>query len=196
MPCAWRFPGLGPRWPGPSSCTAGSPSRAAGSETQRGGLGAVERDAGPPRGRRARSATSIPTSSSTPTRPTSASGSPTPAGAPSSSPPPAPIHHDQMASDAGRRRAPHGRVPPQPRPLPAQAQGPAGRVPAAPAARLPLPASGPLAALVLPGRSAGRFAVHARQALRPGSGEGIREAAEAYNRRLGSPPAVTTPGGR
>jgi len=40
------------------------------------------------------------------------------------------------------------------------------------------------AAAALPSRSAGRFAIHARQALRPGTGEGIREAAEAHNRRL------------
>jgi N-acetylglucosaminyl-diphospho-decaprenol L-rhamnosyltransferase len=52
------------------------------------------------------------------------------------------------------------------------------------------------AALTLPSRSAGRFAIHARQALRPGRCEGIREAAEAYNatkaerpRRAARPPA-------
>ena len=43
-----------------------------------------------------------------------------------------------------------------------------------------------IAALVLPGHSASRYWVHARQALMPGRGEGIREAAEAYNRALGS----------
>jgi GT2 family glycosyltransferase len=42
------------------------------------------------------------------------------------------------------------------------------------------------AALVLPGHSARRYWLHARQALMPGRGEGIREAAEAYNRGLGS----------
>jgi GT2 family glycosyltransferase len=41
------------------------------------------------------------------------------------------------------------------------------------------------AALVLRGHSAGRYLLHARQALLPRSGEGIREAAEAYNRFLG-----------
>jgi N-acetylglucosaminyl-diphospho-decaprenol L-rhamnosyltransferase len=40
------------------------------------------------------------------------------------------------------------------------------------------------AALVLPGHSARRYWLHARQALFPGRGEGIREAAEAYNRSL------------
>ena len=39
-----------------------------------------------------------------------------------------------------------------------------------------------LAALVLPGHDARRYLLHARQALRPGRGEGIREAAEARNR--------------
>jgi GT2 family glycosyltransferase len=43
-----------------------------------------------------------------------------------------------------------------------------------------------LAALVLPGHSARRYWLHARQALLPGSGEGIREAAEAYNLAIGS----------
>jgi N-acetylglucosaminyl-diphospho-decaprenol L-rhamnosyltransferase len=43
-----------------------------------------------------------------------------------------------------------------------------------------------IAALVLPGHPARRYWLHARQALLPGRGEGIREAAEAYNRRVGS----------
>ena len=38
-----------------------------------------------------------------------------------------------------------------------------------------------LAALVLPGRDPGLYWLHARQALRPERGEGMREAAEAYN---------------
>jgi GT2 family glycosyltransferase len=42
------------------------------------------------------------------------------------------------------------------------------------------------AALALPGHSARRYWLHARQAMRPGRGEGIREAAEAHNLRLGS----------
>jgi GT2 family glycosyltransferase len=41
------------------------------------------------------------------------------------------------------------------------------------------------AALVLPGHSARRYWLHTRQALFPGRGDGIREAAEAYNRALG-----------
>jgi N-acetylglucosaminyl-diphospho-decaprenol L-rhamnosyltransferase len=40
-----------------------------------------------------------------------------------------------------------------------------------------------LAALVLPGHDPHRYLLHARQALRPGRGDGIREAAEAYNLR-------------
>jgi N-acetylglucosaminyl-diphospho-decaprenol L-rhamnosyltransferase len=43
-----------------------------------------------------------------------------------------------------------------------------------------------LAALVLPRHSPRRYWLHARQALLPGRGDGIREAAEAYNRRVGS----------
>jgi N-acetylglucosaminyl-diphospho-decaprenol L-rhamnosyltransferase len=39
-----------------------------------------------------------------------------------------------------------------------------------------------LAALVLPGHDAARYLAHARAALRPGRGEGLREAAESYNR--------------
>jgi GT2 family glycosyltransferase len=42
-----------------------------------------------------------------------------------------------------------------------------------------------LAALVLPNRDPGTYWLHARQALRPGHGEGMREAAEAYNRARG-----------
>ena len=45
-----------------------------------------------------------------------------------------------------------------------------------------------LAAIVLPGHSPRRYWFHARQALLPGRGEGIREAAEAHNRRIGSSP--------
>jgi GT2 family glycosyltransferase len=40
-----------------------------------------------------------------------------------------------------------------------------------------------LAALVLPGHDAGWYWLHARRALRPWRGEGLAEAAEAYNRR-------------
>ncbi len=38
-----------------------------------------------------------------------------------------------------------------------------------------------LVALALPGHDPGLYWLHARQALRPGRGEGLREAAEAYN---------------
>jgi GT2 family glycosyltransferase len=47
-----------------------------------------------------------------------------------------------------------------------------------------------LAALVLPGHSASWYWLHARQALRPSRGEGLREAAEAYNRRVVSAQAA------
>jgi GT2 family glycosyltransferase len=44
-----------------------------------------------------------------------------------------------------------------------------------------------LVALLRPGDHPERYLVHARQALRPWSGEGIEEAAEAYNRRVAAP---------
>jgi N-acetylglucosaminyl-diphospho-decaprenol L-rhamnosyltransferase len=46
-----------------------------------------------------------------------------------------------------------------------------------------------LAATVLPGHDPRRYLLHARQALTPGRGEGIREAAEERNRRLNVPGA-------
>ena len=47
-----------------------------------------------------------------------------------------------------------------------------------------------LAALFLPGHDAGWYWLHARRALRPWRDEGLVEAAEAYNRRLGSAAAA------
>jgi GT2 family glycosyltransferase len=47
-----------------------------------------------------------------------------------------------------------------------------------------------IAAVALPGHSPRRYWLHARQALMPGRGEGTREAADAYNRRIGSADAV------
>jgi N-acetylglucosaminyl-diphospho-decaprenol L-rhamnosyltransferase len=44
------------------------------------------------------------------------------------------------------------------------------------------------AALVLPGHDPRRYLIHARQQLVPGRGEGIREAAAAYNARRGGHP--------
>jgi GT2 family glycosyltransferase len=41
-----------------------------------------------------------------------------------------------------------------------------------------------IAATILPGHDARRYWLHARQALRPTHGEGMREAAEAYNLKL------------
>jgi hypothetical protein len=43
-----------------------------------------------------------------------------------------------------------------------------------------------VAALFIPGQDAGRYRLHAVQALRPQRGEGIREAADEYNRQLDS----------
>ncbi len=49
-PAPGASPASARRWPAPSSCTACSPSRAGARETRRGRLGAVERAAGAPRG--------------------------------------------------------------------------------------------------------------------------------------------------
>jgi N-acetylglucosaminyl-diphospho-decaprenol L-rhamnosyltransferase len=46
-----------------------------------------------------------------------------------------------------------------------------------------------LGALLVPGHDPRRYLIHARHELLPGSGVGIREAAEARNRRLRAPPA-------
>ncbi len=54
-----------------------------------------------------------------------------------------------------------------------------------------------VAAIFIGGRSPGYFWLHARRALRPrGGGEGMAEAAEAYNRRLTSQRAVAARAGR
>jgi hypothetical protein len=42
-----------------------------------------------------------------------------------------------------------------------------------------------VAALLLPGRDARRYLLHARQAVAPGRGEGVREAAAKLNRARG-----------
>lgn len=47
-----------------------------------------------------------------------------------------------------------------------------------------------LIAIALPGRSPRRYMRHVTATLRPGRGEGIREAAEAYNRGIDWPPAA------
>jgi GT2 family glycosyltransferase len=47
-----------------------------------------------------------------------------------------------------------------------------------------------VAALVLPGHDPRRYLLHARQELAPGRGEGLREAAEAHNRRVDARPAT------
>ena len=45
---------------------------------------------------------------------------------------------------------------------------------------------GPSRRTIMPGHDAHRYWLHARQALRPTHGEGMREAAEAYNLKLGA----------
>ena len=102
------------------------------------------------------------------------------------------IHHEQLATDvaAGTRRITefhrgrdvymrkhHGRA--------------AAAIARALSAWAYLPRA--LAGLVLPGHSAGIYWLHARRALRPWQGEGLAEAAEAYNRRLTAAQAARPP---
>jgi N-acetylglucosaminyl-diphospho-decaprenol L-rhamnosyltransferase len=97
------------------------------------------------------------------------------------------IHHDQMAQDAAgaeRRIVEYHRG--RDRYL-RKHLGPAPAVLLRPLLAWPYLLRA-LAALALPGHSPRRYWLHARQALLPGRGDGIREAAEAYNRRVGSGP--------
>ncbi|HET8975931.1 MAG TPA: glycosyltransferase family 2 protein, partial [Solirubrobacterales bacterium] len=93
------------------------------------------------------------------------------------------VHHDQMASDlAGARR----RVVEYHRNRDLylrKHRGPRTAALMRPLLAFPYVLRA-LAALVLPGRDPRRFWMHARQALRPGQGAGIREAAETFNARL------------
>ena len=95
------------------------------------------------------------------------------------------IHHDQMAHDAaGAER----RIVEYHRNRDLYLRKHLGRTPAfllRPVLAWPYLLRA-LAALVLPGHSPRRYWLHARQALMPGGGEGIREAAAAYNRHIGS----------
>ncbi len=93
------------------------------------------------------------------------------------------IHHDQMAQDAdGAER----RIVEYHRGRDRYLRKHLGRPRAAllrPLLALPYLLRA-VAALVLPRHSPRRYWLHARQALLPGRGDGIREAAEAYNRRM------------
>jgi GT2 family glycosyltransferase len=95
------------------------------------------------------------------------------------------VHHDQMALDtAGAER----RIVEFHRNRDRYARKHLGRVEALlmrPAVAWPYLLRA-VAALFLPGHSPRRYWLHARQALMPGRGEGIREGAEAYNRALRS----------
>ena len=134
--------------------------------------------------RPSRSAGSTRTSSSTPTRPTSASGCTMPAG----------------GSCSFRRRAPSTTT--SSRPTPPRCEGESSSstaIATSTSSKHRMPVTRALwrlcwtwaylvraaAALVLPGHDPRRYLTHARQQLAPGRGEGIREAAEAYNRAHG-----------
>jgi GT2 family glycosyltransferase len=95
------------------------------------------------------------------------------------------IHHDQMAQDA---RGAERRIVEYHRGRDRYLRKHLGRLKAAllrPLLAWPYLLRA-LAATVLPGHSPRRYWLHARQALRPDSGEGLREAAETYNRGIGS----------
>jgi N-acetylglucosaminyl-diphospho-decaprenol L-rhamnosyltransferase len=95
------------------------------------------------------------------------------------------VHHDQMAQDAsGAER----RIVEYHRNRDRYARKHLGRVEAflmRPLLAWPYLVRA-VAAVFLPGHSPRRYWLHARQALMPGHGDGIREAAEEYNRALGS----------
>ena len=106
----------------------------------------------------------------------------TPAGESSTSPPPSVVHHEQLATDRAARerrivefhrgrdrylRKHHGA---------AVARGSRRAL-----RGVDLCGPGAGGAVVLPGHEPGLYRLHARQALRPERGEGLREAAEAYN---------------
>ena len=124
------------------------------------------------------------------------------------------VHHEQLATDRSPGAPPGGRVPPRPRPLHAQAPL-AGRSPRSPVCSPPGPTCrGCSRRSCSPATTRAVTALHARCALRPQRGEGLREGAEAYNAasrrgaggsrlttfgstRLGSPrPAASGPAAR
>lgn len=96
------------------------------------------------------------------------------------------VHHDQLASDASTAAATRRRAVEFHRNRDRYLRkhhGPAVAAALRPVLAWPYVARA-IAATVLPGRSPRRYLIHARQALAPGSGEGIREAAERFNAAL------------
>ena len=174
-PAPGAFPASARRWPAPCSCTACSPCRARAPRRAR-STGCSRARCWCAARRPSRSATSTPTSSSTTTSATSASAC-ADAGWRTLYVPGARADPPRPARDRPRRRpAADRRVPPQPRPLHAKARLGAG---GAGGARLTAWAYGlrALAALVLPRQPARVYLAHARQALRPGRGESLRDRA-------------------
>ena len=172
--------GSGPRSRGRSSCTACWSPRAAAIERAR-SAGCSRRRWSSAARRWPRSAASTRPSSSTPTRPTSASGFATPAGGSSSS-----RRRGRSTTSSSRPIAP-----------PASAAWSSSTAAATSTCESTTAGGGrrrrlaclggrgatrsaALAALALPGHDAAWYALHARAALRPGRGEGLREAAAAY----------------
>ena len=143
--------------------------------------------------RPSRWASSTRTSSSTRTRPTSASACATPAGGSSTRPR---RGRSTTTSSAPTRRACAAASWSSTAAATSTCASTARR-PARLAARLLWTiayAERALAALVLPRHDPRRYWMHAAQELRPGRGEGIREAAEAYNRETAASRAASPPG--
>jgi hypothetical protein len=91
------------------------------------------------------------------------------------------VHHDQMASDLGGGERRIVEFHPHRNRYLRKHRGRATALLLRPLLAFPYVLRA-AAALVLPGRDPRRFWIHARQALLPGRGEGIREAAEEFNR--------------
>jgi N-acetylglucosaminyl-diphospho-decaprenol L-rhamnosyltransferase len=96
------------------------------------------------------------------------------------------IHHDQLATDLARARRRIVEFHRNRDRYLRKHHGPLVRYPARILGALPYLVRA-LAALGLRGHDPRRYLLHARQALKPWSGEGIREAAEEFNRRARLP---------
>ena len=129
---------------------------------------------------RGRSAISTPTSSSTPTRPTSASGSRDAGWRILYVPAAEVVHHEQLATDIAARER---RIVEFHRGRDRYLRKHRGRAVALAGRLLSAWSYGvrALVAALLPGHDPALYRLHARQALRPDRGEGLREAAAAYN---------------
>ena len=199
IPCAWRLPGLGhgARPGAVPAPLAGHPERRPPEATAaRGRLGAVVRRCSCGARPRRRSATWTPTSSSTRRRSTSRSGCSDAGWRILHVPAARAIHHEQLATDrsAGARRVVqfhrgrddvHAQAPLAPGRLRARVLWAWSYVPRAIAARVHARTR----------RPAGTGSTPARRCA-PRRGEGMREAAEAYNLQLAAERGTGAPTGQ